>query len=44
MGGGWEQTKWEMVVKVEQMGFWDTVLAEEATWQAVVLIPKLVGD
>ena len=27
-----------------QNAFWDRELAEEATWQAVVLIPKGKGD
>ena len=31
---------WGVVVELDQTAFWDGVLAEEATWQAVVLIPK----
>ena len=46
----WEETKegkeyteasnWEMVVDLVQTAFREGILAEEATWQAVVLIPK----
>ena len=32
-----------MVVGLVQTDFWGRVLAEGATWQAVVLIPKWVG-
>ena len=35
---------WERVVELIQTTFWDGELAEEATWQAVVLIPKGKGD
>ena len=35
---------WETVVELVQTTFWDGDLAEEATWQAVVLIPKGKGD
>ena len=46
--GGWvgkeereqEKTKWERVTELVQTAFRDIVLAEEATWQAVVLIQK----
>ena len=50
-GGGGErecQTEaeghWGRVVELIQTAFWDGELAEEATWQAVVLIPKGKGD
>ena len=39
-GEGREQTKWEMVVELIQTAFWEGVIAEEVTWQTVVLIPK----
>ena len=39
-----EPTKWEMVVELLQTAFQDGVLAEEATWQAVVLILEGGGD
>ena len=32
------------VVELVQTSFWDGELAEEATWEAVVLIPKGKGD
>ena len=35
---------WGMVVELVQTAFRDGDLAEEATWQAVVLIPKGKGD
>ena len=35
---------WGRVVELIQTAFWDGELAEEATWQAVVLIPKGKGD
>ena len=35
-----EEDNWEMVVDLIQTAFWGGNLAEEATWQAVVLIPK----
>ena len=35
---------WGRVVELIQMAFRDGELAEEATWQAVVLIPKGKGD
>ena len=35
---------WERVVELIQTAFRDGELAEEATWQAVVLIPKGKGD
>ena len=31
---------WGRVVEIVQTAFWEGELAEEATWQAVVLIPK----
>ena len=31
---------WGKVVEITQTAFWDGKLAEEATWQTVVLIPK----
>ena len=43
-GGRGGQTKREMVVKLVQTAFQYGFLAEEATWQAVVLIPKGGGD
>ena len=39
-----EQTKREQVVDLLQTDFWDRVLTDEATWQAVVLILKGGGD
>ena len=33
-----------MVVELVQTSFRDGFLVEEATWQAVVLIPKVGGD
>ena len=44
-GGGRQDTRegaenWERVVELVQTAFWDGVLAEEAEWQALVLIPK----
>ena len=39
-----EYTNWEMVVDMVQMALWEGVLAEEATWKAVVLILKGGGD
>ena len=46
-GGGRQDTRegaenWERVVELVQTTFWDGVLAEEADWQAVVLLP--LGD
>ena len=35
---------WEKVVELIQTAFRDGELVEEATWQAVVLIPKGKGD
>ena len=35
-----ETTKWEKVVELFQLAFRDGVIAEEAAWQAEVLIPK----
>ena len=35
-----EKSKWELVVELAQTAFRDRVLAEEATWKAVVLIMK----
>ena len=50
-GGGGERERrkedeghWERVVELIQTAFWDGELAEEATWKAVVLIPKGKGD
>ena len=50
-GGGGEREHrtedeghWEKVVELIQTAFRDGELAEEATWQAVVLIPKGQGD
>ena len=44
-GGGREDTRegaenWVRVVELVQTAFQDGVLAEDATWQAVFLIPK----
>ena len=39
-----EPTKWEKVVELVQLELRNRLLPEEATWQAVVLIPKGVGD
>ena len=38
------EVHWERVVELIQTAFWDGYLAEEATWQALVLIPKGKGD
>ena len=35
-----EADNWEMVVDLVHTAFWEGKLAEETTWQAVVLIPK----
>ena len=35
---------WARVVDLVQTAFWEGDLAEESTWQAVVLIPKGKGD
>ena len=35
---------WGKVVELTQTAFWDDNLAEEATWQTVVLIPKGKGE
>ena len=35
---------WEWMVELIQTAFQDGVIAEDATWQAVVLIPKGVRD
>ena len=43
-GEGRDQIEWEMVVELVQMTFRDGVLAAEANYQAVVLIPKKGGD
>ena len=39
-----ETTKWEKVVELVQLAFRDGIIAEEAAWQAVVLILKGVGE
>ena len=39
-----EMTHWEKVVALARTDFGEGRLAEEATWQAVVLIPKEKGD
>ena len=39
-----EPKEWEMVAELLQLEFWEGVLAEEAAWHAVVLIPKGGGD
>ena len=38
------QTKWDRVVELVHMDFWGKVLAEEATYQAVVLLLKRGTD
>ena len=35
---------WGKLVELTQTAFWDGNLAEEATWQTVVLIPKGKGE
>ena len=35
---------WGKVVELKQTEFWDGNLAEESTWQTVVLIPKGKGE
>ena len=39
-----DEENWEQVVELVQTAFRDGDLAEETTWQAVVLIPKGKGD
>ena len=39
-----DEENWARVMELVQTAFWDRDLAEEATWQAVVLIPKRKGD
>ena len=39
-----ELTNWENVVDLVRAALWEGRLAEEATWQVVVLIPKGRGD
>ena len=38
--GGPTETHWERLVDLIQTVFWEEYLTEEATWKAVVLIPK----
>ena len=38
--GGPTEPHWENLVELIQTAFWEGELAEEATWKAVVLIPK----
>ena len=38
------EENWARFVELVQTAFWDGDLAEEATWKAVVLIPKGKGD
>ena len=35
---------WEKVVKLTQTAFGEGKLAEEATWQAMVMVPKGKGE
>ena len=39
-----EADKWKMVMDLVQLAFREGKLVEEATWQAVVLIPKRTTD
>ena len=39
-----EMTNWERVVVLVRDALGEGMLTEEATWQAVVLIPKGKGD
>ena len=39
-----EMTNWEKVVDLVREAFGEGLVLEEATWQAVVLIPKGKGD
>ena len=39
-----DNSKWELVVDLVQTEFRDGVLMKEATWQAVVLLPKGGGN
>ena len=39
-----ESNNWMKVVDLVQTAFWYGLLAEEATWQTIVLIPKEGGD
>ena len=38
--GGPAEPHWENLVELIQTAFWEGELAEESTWQVVVLIPK----
>ena len=38
--GGPTETHWERLGELIQTAFWEGYVAEEAMWQAVVLIPK----
>ena len=42
--GTLDTTNWQKVVAIVQEGLCDGTLAEESTWQAVVLIPKGKSD
>ena len=44
MKGGKGVLKWYLVVELIQTVFRDVVLAEEATWKAVFLVPKGEGN
>ena len=43
-GKDWEKSKWEIVMELVQTDFQDGVITEEATCQAMILIPKGGGD
>ena len=43
-GKEWEKSKWEMVMELVQTDFQDGFIKEEATCQAMILIPKGGGD
>ena len=40
MEGEEGEPNWENLVEIIQMAFWEGALEGEATWQAVVMIPK----
>ena len=43
-GGGGGGELWKKVVELTQTAFGEELLAEEATWQAMVMVPKGKGE
>ena len=39
-----DASNWRNVMELVQTELWDVLLADQATWQAVVLIPKGGGN